>query len=47
MIGLGKDGEIKTINIFWPGSGTTQTFSGVDSNAWYLVTENESISIKK
>ena len=46
MIGLGKDGEIKTINIFWPGSGTTQTFSGVDSNAWYLVTENESISIK-
>ena len=47
MIGLGKDGEIKTINIFWPGSGTTQTFSGVDSNAWYLVTENESIAIKK
>ncbi len=47
MIGLGKDGEIKTINIFWPGSGTTQTFSGVDSNTWYLVTENESISIKK
>lgn len=47
MIGLGKNGNIKTINIFWPGSGTTQTFSGVDINAWYLVNENGSISIKK
>ena len=47
MIGLGKDGKIKTINIFWPGSGTTQTFSGVDINARYLVNENGSISIKK
>lgn len=47
MIGLGKNGNIKTINIFWPGSGTTQTFSGVDINARYLVNENGSISIKK
>jgi len=47
MIGLGKNGNIKTINIFWPGSGTTQTFSGVDINAWYLVNENGFISIKK
>lgn len=47
MIGLGKNGNIKTINIFWPGSGTTQTFSGVDINARYRVNENGSISIKK
>ena len=47
MIGLGKNGNIKTINIFWPGSGTTQTFSGVNINARYLVNENGSISIKK
>ncbi len=47
MIGLGKDGKIKTINIFWPGSQTTQTFSGIDSDGWYQVIENESILIKK
>jgi hypothetical protein len=47
MIGLGKDGKIKTINIFWPGSQTTQTFSGIDSDGWYRVIENESILINK
>ena len=47
MIGLGKDGKIKTINVFWPGSQTTQTFSGIDSDGWYRVIENESILIKK
>ena len=47
MIGLGKDGKIKTINVFWPGSQTTQTFSGITSGGWYRVIENESILIKK
>ncbi|MBC8346660.1 MAG: CRTAC1 family protein [Candidatus Marinimicrobia bacterium] len=45
MIGLGRDAEINAIHIFWPGSGTKQTFSGVTVNQWYQVIENEAIKI--
>ncbi|MBN4081361.1 CRTAC1 family protein [Caldithrix abyssi] len=47
MIGLGKEGDIKAVNVFWPVSRITQTFSGFEPDRWYRMTEGESTPVKK
>jgi tetratricopeptide (TPR) repeat protein len=38
-IGLGKSATIRSIEIFWPGSGTRQVFSNVGKNQFLQITE--------
>ena len=40
-IGLGKCTKIQSITIFWPASKTTQTFTNVDVNKKYQITEGK------
>lgn len=41
-IGLGEATAIRSIEIFWPTTGVTQTLPGVERDQFYTVTEGES-----
>jgi hypothetical protein len=38
-VGLGKSATIRSIDIFWPGSGTHQVFTNVAKNQFLQITE--------
>jgi hypothetical protein len=40
-LGLGKDGTIQSLEVFWPTTGITQTFSAVPTNRLIRITEGE------
>ena len=41
MIGLGKESNIKAVNVFWPGSGIIQTFEEISPGNWYRIQEGK------
>jgi hypothetical protein len=45
-IGLGRGGAVRRVEIFWPVSGTTQTLTGIEANAFYHVREGETSATK-
>ena len=40
-IGIGKASAVETLEVFWPTTGLTQTFSGVAADQRYRVIEGE------
>lgn len=40
-IGLGRGADIERVEIFWPTTGITQSFTGLQKNRCYTIVENE------